>query len=84
MVYLTTPVDLLMVGREMNWGGGDKKIWKEVVVANSRYYSGIHLEGLRKTKKNFRTAGIVAEIRASPESKNRSLVLAQNIRFKIL
>jgi hypothetical protein len=35
-----------------------ESIWKEEIMAASRYYSVICLEGLRKTTKNFRIAGI--------------------------
>ncbi|PNF31555.1 hypothetical protein B7P43_G00786 [Cryptotermes secundus] len=41
-------------------------IWKEVVVAKSRYYPGIVLEGLLKTmkkKNSVRTADVTVEIR---------------------
>jgi hypothetical protein len=30
-----------------------KRIWKEVVVAELRYYPGICMEGMRKTMKNY-------------------------------
>jgi hypothetical protein len=38
-------------------------IWKEELMASSTYYSVICLEGLRKTTKNFRIAGVEAGIR---------------------
>jgi hypothetical protein len=42
----------------MNWKGyGRKWSWNNV-----RYYPGIFLEGLRKTVKNVRLAGLRAEI----------------------
>jgi hypothetical protein len=39
-----------------------KRIWKETVVAESRYYPAIYLEGLRKSTKNLMRAGAAAEI----------------------
>jgi hypothetical protein len=31
-----------------------ERIWKEAAMLNLKYYSGICLEGLKKTKKNVR------------------------------
>jgi hypothetical protein len=45
-----------MRGWEMN--GELQRIWKEMVVA----YPGICLDELRKTMKNLRIAGVLAEI----------------------
>jgi hypothetical protein len=39
-----------------------KKIWKEAVVTNLRYDPGVFLEGLRKTMKYVRLAGLWSEI----------------------
>jgi hypothetical protein len=45
-----------------------ERIWKEVVVARTRYYyPGICLEGLRKTTKPVRKAGVPGEIRTRQE-----------------
>jgi hypothetical protein len=41
-----------------------ERIWKEAIVAQSKYYPRIFLEGLKKTTKNtVRTAGVAAETR---------------------
>jgi hypothetical protein len=37
-----------------------ERVWKEAVVACSRYYTGICVEGLRNTTKNVRIAGVPA------------------------
>jgi hypothetical protein len=37
-------------------------IWKEAVVAKTRYYPGICLEGLRKTTEPVRKVGVPGEI----------------------
>jgi hypothetical protein len=51
-----------MIGLYMN--NELRRTWKKVVVAHSRYYSGICLEGLSLTMKNtVRTAGGPTEIR---------------------
>jgi hypothetical protein len=40
-----------------------ERIWEEVMVAYSRYYPGICLEGLRKTTKtSVRIAGVPSEV----------------------
>jgi hypothetical protein len=40
-----------------------ERIWKDVVMAQLRHYSGICLEGLRKTTKiSARRAGVLPEI----------------------
>jgi hypothetical protein len=40
-----------------------EKIWKQAVVANSRYYPGIYQEDLRKTLKHVRLVGVPTKIR---------------------
>jgi hypothetical protein len=39
-----------------------ERIWKEVVVAKLSYYTGIFLEGRRKTPKTLQIAGVPDEI----------------------
>jgi hypothetical protein len=39
-----------------------ERFWKEAVVAYSKYYPGIFLEGLRKAMNELRIAGVPARI----------------------
>jgi hypothetical protein len=53
-----------------------EEIWKETVVAKSRYHSGIHLEGLRKTTKNLvQDDRCPGPNREPPEYQSRALPL---------
>jgi hypothetical protein len=40
-----------------------ERLWKQVMVANLKYYPGIFLEGWNKTMKNLRTAKILRTLR---------------------
>jgi hypothetical protein len=48
-----------------------ERIWKEVVLTESRYCSGICFEGLRKDTINLGIAGVPAEIRTEHLSNTR-------------
>jgi hypothetical protein len=50
-----------------------KDFYKEAVVVNSRYYSGICLGELRKTTKTLRIVGVRAEIRNKSYFSNMNL-----------
>jgi hypothetical protein len=53
-----------------------KRIWKETVMALSRYSPGSCLEGLRKTTKN-----LIEDIRSSTEIQAEKLQLGDNIKM---
>jgi hypothetical protein len=61
-----------------------EKIWKEAVVACSRYYPGICLEGLRKTAKTLSQdswwCGWFFK-QASPEYKSTAVPLDQPVQY---
>jgi hypothetical protein len=51
-----------------------EKIWKEMVMTELRYYTGICMEGLRKTTKTLGITGILAR-NGTEDSPNTSIIV---------